>query len=504
MFFIYRQKPLINSSWHLTMVKIQHINPSNLDNAVNFLRKGGEYDASRVGNEIHINNSIVSEPFYKPFRIVHSGIPQRAEIGQIQSLLSKHPWHSHLDLKDLKNNFATKFPRDRDIGFRLNKLQIPFFYAHPSQISQVIDIVAPYLSEYGGIEDVWFIYKSNIIESRLAVMRILHAAKDMPEIIGIPVDDFGGFQTLEKLQSTSSLGISRELGFCLSLFTPALLGTTFDQIGGTYVFILKNPKEYTVPYPPRLQDMLSPHIYTENKRYSEKIKFKTWTFSSDSVGDLVQHFAARLSDLHAELLNPINYADASGVLDARRWHLTYSTTSRLFIDGTLAQTEYLNQYLRKIMVFRSIDSVAQLLSEHSPGGRSESEIFQYLCRRDVFLAKFTSESAKFPKPFGNLLRNWGHSAINELYDKLLAGVFVPGRRIPGKIRVGTTDIPEDDYVPSFLREVRNTQHGYNIRKFPVLQIHNGNIPDCLGDISKFIILAYLQRPDLILKQAIFT
>src|SRR3989339_1956778 len=208
------------------MVIIRHLDPTKLDNAVKYLRNDAKYDAARVGNDICITGSLATAPFYKAFRIVRSGKPQIAELTQLQSLLLKFPAHSNLDLTDLKNNFASKFPKNRDIGFRLNKLQFPFFYAHPSQIAEVTSIMAPYLEEFGEIADIWFIYRSKLIDSRLAVMRILHAAKDMPDIMEIEVEKFGGFQTLEKLQPTSSLGISKEVGFCLSLFTPTLLGTT--------------------------------------------------------------------------------------------------------------------------------------------------------------------------------------------------------------------------------------------------------------------------------------
>ncbi|MDO8804809.1 MAG: hypothetical protein Q7R35_10275 [Elusimicrobiota bacterium] len=484
------------------MVIIRHLDPTKLDNALRFLRDGAGYATVRVGDEIRISGSLVDEPFYKALRIVRSGKPQKVELAELQFLLSKRPFHNPLDLIDLNNNFASKFPRDSDLGFRLNKLQLPFFHAHPSQIPDVTSIIAPHLDEFGEIADVWFIYKSELVDSRLAVMRILHAAKDMPDIMGIPVNKFGGFQTLEKLQPTSSLGISKEIDFCLSLFTPTILGTAFDQIGGTYIFVLKKPREYTVPFPPRLQDILGSNIFSENKKLSEKETFKKWTFSPDNVGDLLRHFVDRLAILHKELLDPTNFADTTGVLDPRRWHLTYTTTSRLFIDGTMAQTEYLNQYLRKIMAFRNLDSLAQLLYDSPTTKLKEPDIFKHLCKKDVILNSFGPELAKFPAPFGNLLRNWNHTAVDELYNKLLDGVFVPGRRLPGKVRVAAKDIPENDYITSFLREVRNTQHGYHVRNFPVLQIHTGSVPDCLGDMVKFPVLAYIQRPELILKATI--
>ena len=495
-------------------VRVIGVPSSKHEYAAKYFREWADLDAAVVSNELTISADRATGPLYRPLHLVASGVAQPAALDELEAWFMKFPWINPMlmDWTWFQANFFEKFPRQKHLGVRLYKLQFPFFHARPRDIKRVVQILAPHLIELAEVSDVWFVCQSQLVSKRLALIRILHAAKSFPEMMEQPIDKFGGFQALERLQPTSDLGPSIALNFLLSLFTPFLTGFAGDQIGGSYVYILREQKPYSVDFPPRLQDLVRPDtkVLKEDKSIEEleAMVKKSPAFTAAQLQSVFLDFVTEWGRLQSEMLNPLRFSDGAGLLDVRRWHLTYSTAARIFIDATLAQTEYLSQYSRKLMAFRTLDAISQLLSKHPImlaqqrnrlGGRcGEREIFKQLLSKSVSLGKYGPELAKYPAPFGNLFRNQNRTAIGDVYEKVLAGVFVPGARANGGVRVAGQLIPNDDYVQSFLREVRNTQHGYNIKRFEVIQVHNGNVPDSLGDLAKFAILAWLRSPDLLL------
>jgi hypothetical protein len=252
-----------------------------------------------------------------------------------------------------------------------------------------------------------------------------------------------------------------------------------------------------VTFPARLQDLLRSDyvLFAEDKPLAEKAKFPPCVFSPKEIAEFFQHFVERWNALEHRLLAPHHFRSADGTLDRRTWHLTYATNSRLFTDAVIIQTEYLSQYIRKIVGFRLLDSIAQIIhtNTHSTG-LTESQIFCKLCTDQKIWARLAGILSGLPGPFGNYFRNQSKNAQVELKTKVLDGIYVKGARSSSEVIVGGRAIPEEEYVGLFLREIRNTQHGYRIRRFDVLQIHDGNLPDCFSDMVKLLLLAYIESP----------
>lgn len=85
------------------MVKIQHINPSNLDNAVSFFQKGGGTMLLGSGTKYTLGNRLLVGRFTNLFVLCTLGFLKNQNIDQVQSLLSKHPWHRREKILKLKN-----------------------------------------------------------------------------------------------------------------------------------------------------------------------------------------------------------------------------------------------------------------------------------------------------------------------------------------------------------------------------------------------------------------
>jgi hypothetical protein len=491
------------------VVHITGIDPTRLGQLAQHLGEFVGLESAVAGDRVTVTADLAARPFYKILRLVSSGVVDEAAVKELEQHLSLFPeLNPHVfSLDDLKANFLAFFPRDKPFGVRLYKLILPFFHVRHREIGEVIRFFAPSLAELAEVKDLWFVCQDPLVSKRRAMMRILHGIKYFPDLATVPVREYGGFQSLEQLQTTGSIGNSRELNFLFSLFTPTILGFAFEQMGGTFAFTFDGPRSYATEFPPRLQDLMRPSLFQEDVPFEKggALANRTWRFPRGSTQRLIEDFVVQMSVLDSALLNPLHFGDERNELDVRRWHLTNLTTSRLFIDATLAQTEHLNHYYRKLMTFRNFDSLAQILAEHPtiknrPEGqvRSEPEIFKQLFSQETATLKFGTELEKYPAPFGNLLRNWNHKCVTELYAKTLEGIFVPGTRAGGNVTVSGNAIPEQEYVREFLREVRNTQHGYNIRRFDVLRPHSGSVSDALGELAKFPVLAVLRNPALIL------
>jgi hypothetical protein len=497
------------------MAYITGLPPAKRERFAKYLRDNAALDAAVSQKGITVSAELSKAPFYKTLHLVSSGTVHQSAVDELEAWLQLRPWINPeaFALDDIKTNFLRFFPKDKNLGIRLYKLILPFFHCLPTNIKAIINFLAPHLAELAEVQDLWFVCQSPLVSKRNAAMRILHAVRDFPQLIEVPVEQYGGCRTLEQLQSTTSIGNSRELNFLFSLFTPSILGYAFEQLGGTYAFTFKNPKYYATDFPPRLQDLLRPSLFSEDRPLTEggALANRKWEFPPGSTKLLLEYFVEQWGNFEAQLLNPLRFADANGELNVRRWHLTYSTVARMFIDATLAQTDYLSHYNRKLMTFRNLDSLSQILARHpavlarprnQPAQpRSEPDIFKHLLSRSVAIGKLGPELAKYPAPFGDILRDWNQSVVEELYSKTLSEIFVPGVRESGTVTISGTAMPEDDYVRAFLREVRNTQHGYNINQFKVLQVHSGSVPDCLGELARFPVLACLRNPALILDAA---
>ncbi len=189
-------KPLVRPepSTFTQMVRINWIPAARQEFAAKFLRDGAGLDARVESGEVVIKADLRVEPIYKPLKLVVAGVAQDAALDELEAWFNKFPWiHPEvMDWIDFEANFVRMFPRDRPIGVRLDKMQIPFFHAQPRDIKRTIKHIAPHLQELAGIRDVWFVRQSGLVSKRLAAVRILHAAKDFPDMMNQPVEKFGG------------------------------------------------------------------------------------------------------------------------------------------------------------------------------------------------------------------------------------------------------------------------------------------------------------------------
>ena len=481
------------------VIPLAGIRPSNQQNVIRLAKEGAWFEATVDDGQILISESARPKPPYQLIHVVESGNLNEEALRTLVESLSRPGLlkNQGLDLADFETRFLQAFPKDKPLGVRLYNLLPPFFYATPAQTADVFRVLTPHLSQLAEVSDVWFVARPHYVDSRLVFMRLLDVQSHTPEVLDYGPGDFKGFQTLRNLDSTASLGISSQINVFLSLFQPYLLGTSFDQSGGTYVLLLKKPRTYTVPFPARLQDLMRSDytLFAEDKPIAEKSIFPQCVFSPKEIAEFLHHFVERWNALEHRLLAPHHFVSADGVFDPRAWHLTYITNSRLFTDAAIIQTEYLSQYIRKIIGFRLLDSLAQIIqtNTHSPG-LTEKQIFCKLCADKKVWARLGRILSGFPGPFGNYFRNQSKNAQAELKAKVLSGIYVKGAKRDSEVIVGGQAIPEEEYVGLFLREVRNTQHGYRTRRFDVLQIHNGNMPDCFSDIVKLLLLAYIESP----------
>lgn len=479
-------------------------------NIVKHLRDSAYYDASLNGNDIEIGGLLASEPSIKPFRLIKSGLVQAEAVTAAEAWLTRYkhadavPTPS-LDMDDFRKTVQKPFPADWNLGTRLYKLMVAFFSCSPDQFREVVESFAPRLSDFAGVTDIWFLGRSSVVSSRFAGMRALYASQHMRDLITGGRGPFRGFNTLKNLDSVEGLGVEDKLKLFFVLFSPYFCGSATDRVGGTVVTMLPELKDFRARFPPRVQDVLRTDLspFAEDKEIADREKGVPVTFSTEQLTALFERYIDNLASLERALLDPTRFIDSDHRLNSRRWLLSNLTIKRLFRDALDIQTEYLSQYLRKLLTFHFIDAISQTLKHHpriaGDPRWSEARIFKALLGRDILIKILAARLSTYPKPFGNYLRNRARRDAEELHKKIVSGVFVPGRRVGDRITVGTAQISLEEYVTSFLREVRNTHHGYDIDKFDILEIHDGNLPDCLADLPVLYLLALLQDPDLILE-----
>jgi len=473
---------------------------------VDFLRSKAFYDASISNNDLKITGVLAHEPLIKPFRLSTSGRIHKQELEHVVQWLSKYTFQADPGrvMDDFCKSMLKAFPKDKGLGLRLYQLKMPFVFVASGHFKEVVEHLAPHLQELAGVAGLWFVSRSVLSMARHAAIRALYTIQHIPDFFPAKRAGIKGFETLQHLESMDDLGVSDKLNLFFALFSPYICGTSTDRVGGTVVFLLPELHDFRTSFPTRLQDILRTDLspFAEDKEVEGRGKAVRITFSKEELTALFRYYISNLERLEEILLDPTRFAKPDNTLDTRRWLLTNLSVHRMFRDTLNIQIEYLSQYLRKTLSFHFIDAVAQTMKQSArfaqDGSWTETRIFKALLSRMTLIEGLGSRLKEYPAPFGNYFRNRARRAGEELHKKLLAGMFIPARRTVGKIRVGTDHLSIDEYITSVLREIRNTYHGYNINRFEVLEIHNGNLPDCLGDLPVLFMLAFLQEPEMIL------
>lgn len=210
--------------------------------------------------------------------------------------------------------------------------------------------------------------------------------------------------------------------------------------------------------------------------------------------------------LLTELTDLGRYRLPDGLLDGRRAYRDLRTLDRLFACVTRIQTRPHDHVARVNAAFEFFDLLPNLM----PTEPSAATVYDALVNPGRAGAVLTQAAAPIPGAFGDHFQTRSDTVLNQLRTETIETV-VPGRLTDDqRVLVGAESpqpIDADAYVGKLHHQLRNTHHGYELRrKFQrtILESHTGHIPYAFAELPVLYLVAFLADPAHVLAGSWFT
>jgi hypothetical protein len=255
---------------------------------------------------------------------------------------------------------------------------------------------------------------------------------------------------------------------------------------------------------------------------------------------LVQLAVARFNDCYAILTRPEAHGLPGGRCDFAGMMTALAEFDRIGLEVGVAGTTP-SHFLRRLLGFAVADKLGAAGFRYASARRRtvlaaqaglsnnqrknrlkafqrglEARFFSGLFCDAAFTLTFEDALRATLDPFDAALAATLPTLQTQLSSSVLNGVYPPqARAIAGtvavryrnrrkRLRLQTERYADDDYVRTFLREIRNTHHGYGLfdDKFErLLACHSGEFGDQVADIALIAWHAVLVSPNLLTKGA---
>jgi hypothetical protein len=207
-----------------------------------------------------------------------------------------------------------------------------------------------------------------------------------------------------------------------------------------------------------------------------------------------------MNAVYSVLMDPTRFCDRVGRHQAARQIGWLLTVERLLADLLLVQSFVQGpQLARQQAAFDLLDKAELLLGyDRKRSGRG----FARLLRRRGMIERLDRTWDGLPVQVRPRFRAQTRRVYDQLYDQVLAHAFehrVEERCVRVEAADGSlTQIAFEEYVPSLVRAVRNSAHGFidvltdargHDRR--LIATHDGTVPPAIGDVAVLIGLALL-------------
>ncbi|MCK4532502.1 hypothetical protein KAU39_01845 [bacterium] len=486
-------------------------NDPKLNNLIAFLQNKCNFKCKFENGNIIFEENMPNK-YFEELKISDGQQSLDDKISEVKHWLINYPFEykSCLTESQLKS-IGNKIKKAENIKNKLYHIGKYLFLSSNEQIGLILkNYVIPAYSKIFPKGNIYFMKVEPILNQRLAASRTLFALDQIPEIYQNVGHRFRGIQTLKNLsESSNMLGYTGILNPIMGIFSPYLIGISKERLGGAFIFLFDKLVDCRSIFPSRLQELLRKDAtYFSEHVPGEKIlndPVEKVNFNINDTESLLYEYVEGMNNLFEYFTNPINFRNQnSDIIDTEKWFLNYLSLERIANEVLLIETEHLNQYIRKTNLFGVIDKLSELIRFHSKKTTfNSSDIFKILFKSKA-INEISSILSKYNQPFGNYFRNKCKKTIKEVNKSIEKGIFISQRKkgstVSFKDRKGK-DIKLDmeDFIPSFIREVRNTYHGYAINNTNILKIHDGNISNKISFLAIYIWLAMLKDPAGIFK-----
>jgi hypothetical protein len=342
-----------------------------------------------------------------------------------------------------------------------------------------------------------------------------------------------GFPMLRSYHGGPTVSFDKWLAAYTSITIPSTECVVVARNPGHLVFVLDAPANPIGRAASDWEVIADPYSLIATSRHGGGRRSLVRTpLGVHAMSTLVEDALADINSAFEALTAPESYATLTGRCDFAAMALGLVQFDRITAEVGLAATSP-HHFLRKLFGFAVVDKLA------ATGVKRASEMKAHRLRnlpaqtRNRRLGKFTRGLE--PELFSRLLcdpavatsftaalgaaRNPAISALagtlpmlqQNLSASVLAGIYIPQVRANARVNVTYRDrasgkplrtrtMSEAAYVADFLRQMRNTHHGYGLHqhKFErLLCCHTGEFGDEGADLALLFWLAAVQRPEFI-------
>jgi hypothetical protein len=336
------------------------------------------------------------------------------------------------------------------------------------------------------------------------------AARDLPEFDYSKGHDVPSFRMLSDVQKVGVFYSTKYLSIPLSIFLPRMYGFVAGKVVLGYLFQFESPVEDVREHFPRsgleffraeasnlFRQDLRLDLPDLNPESTDTFRFIHSEFSSSDIRTFITEYLSRLSGFLSFMIDPSNFIDS----DTQQWigleHYRIWLAFERIADEVIFLLTDDQPFLRKMSLFRILDQLSTLATRES---NKQASVFKRLLLPGDSPDPIMEGLREYKGSVALHLQSELNRVRQQLREVVLDSIYLPGRHDPSRqvVKViGGEEIRADDYVREFIRELRNTYHGYHTRGFrKYLEISTGNTPDNLPMLAVLAFLALLSTPKL--------
>jgi hypothetical protein len=413
-------------------IKLKEFCPAttNFEPLIQFLGTHSKYHFTRKGDELEF----IKAPPDTYFEILPISVGDKTNTQNVEALRKwlreyRFPSPFKIEGKDI-DKFESRINEKNETKDKLALCTKYLFYSGAEEMDKIIELVKSEAVKIFPNCRMYFMKVHEEINLKTSAMRILFASKEIPDVLVSDRKLFEGVKTLHSLDTQVELGATTTLNPFFGLFPPYLTGISTERVGGAFILIFDKPIECTQPFPGRLQDIIrkDSSYFSENFKTLEEIEKQIEKIHWDvkEIEDLLLDYVAGMNRLYQYLLEPTNYEDQGNkpFLDVLAWHFDNLTIRRMANESLFIETEFMNQFVKRVMLFSIVDQLSSIICNHSKISiKKDGDAFKAFFKKRS-LKKMSNICRKYPAPFNNYFGNRCDDAIDKLYKTIIDGIFV--------------------------------------------------------------------------------
>jgi len=220
------------------------------------------------------------------------------------------------------------------------------------------------------------------------------------------------------------------------------------------------------------------HLSERFVRSSRSFPFNRRTYDPDSICLFLEGYVANVDSLLGWLCEATNFVASDGAFDVDFAFQTYLTVYMLLNMSYRVVFDEIDMFTRKSTFFDVLELYAALIDCSIPANQAAAWAAHL---SPAFYQSVLSVIASYPDPFGADLVAATESLWKQNLETIASGLIY-GTATNGDVNVpGIGAVAFSHYAVELLRTLRNTKHGFAIRKEEYLWIHSGAFGNDLPD-----------------------